>query len=137
MDKEILSDMQRLSAELDMSLSSLTRLLYVFALSIERVGKDIRDHIAVIEDAYPDGVPEEEAGDFVEGFFGDIINLAERWASYVQGLLTSAGIPGIELGPQRVMTVRELLQESITQLGTMKKLGEMLDRPLSNDNVEG
>lgn len=109
LDEEIHDEAARLADELNLSLSAMTRLLYVVALAGERLVKELRDHLKIIEELYPDGeVPPEDMPRVLGGFALQAVGVINRWQVYVDGLLKGANIPGLEPGQAKPLTLAEV-----------------------------
>lgn len=119
-DKGILDDAQKVADELDISLSAMTRALYLTAIGINNGVKEMTRWGEEIEAKYPEGVPLEEAQVFTDTF-QRIINTQIQ---YIAGFLAGSEAKGFEKQPE-VMDFKQMVQESSESLKGLSKIIEI------------
>jgi AraC-like DNA-binding protein len=126
-DKRIHDDAKALAKELGMSLSALTRLLYVFGLSFRHFQQGMSYLHTRLEARYPEGIPDEELVSAQKEFFEKLARDMEKWGTYTRGLLDAAGIPGVKVGSGETISMQEAFQQAISDLESMKHLADALN----------
>jgi len=124
-DEQIHDDVRALAERLDMSLSRLTRLLYVFSLGLSSLVDEVQQHERELHELYPDGVPEDEQAALVQHVSQRWQATSQRWGNYLSGLLAGAGLASTNPPSAEEITPQQVLAHAVDQLEGLQHLREL------------
>lgn len=111
-DHKLHVDIKAVTDEMGMSLSALTRFIYVFTVSLWQLDKSYQYQLEGLKAAYPHGVPSGEREAAAASYQSMRDQVFNQWLSYLSGYIRGVG------GPQLVMSDadREVLGQGLRVL---------------------
>jgi len=108
-DHQLHVDIKAVTDEIDMSLSALTRFMYVFVVSMWQLDKSFRYQIEGLRAAFPAGVSDQQRDSAEAEYRSRRDQVFSQWLSYLQGYIRGVGGSAVAMSDAD----REVLRQGI------------------------
>ena len=140
-DHAIHRDIKAFAEETNISLSAMTRVVYVFIVSMWNLDKSYRYQVELLRAAYPEGVPEEQREAATKRYMELRDKVFQQSWMYLRGYLTGMGAGGMmqlsEADRAVVLQAAGLLAHGLeASYGVREFLGIAVSAPRSNQGEE-